>query len=141
MVATVSQQLREMCARSPQLWEVFQQEFKEELKAAKKDAKDARKGTHTRSLSRGCGDCALLCCDASCVGHRSCMLDVGTRYTQCPLLAYGKAAMAVCFGAVSSFDCSVWLWGQAVEPLSAAQALVVLATIGVNCKGVSRCGC
>jgi plasmid maintenance system antidote protein VapI len=44
LTATVSQQLKEQCSRSPQLWKELQQELTQELKAAKKDAKDARKG-------------------------------------------------------------------------------------------------
>jgi hypothetical protein len=46
LTATVSQQLKEQCNRSPHLWKEVQQELKQELKAAKKDAKDARKGAH-----------------------------------------------------------------------------------------------
>jgi hypothetical protein len=46
LTATVSQQLKEQCNRSPQLWKELQQELTQELKAAKKDAKDARKGAH-----------------------------------------------------------------------------------------------
>jgi hypothetical protein len=44
VAASVSQQLKERCAKSPQLWRELQQELKLELKAAKQDAKNARKG-------------------------------------------------------------------------------------------------
>lgn len=44
VTASVCQQLKEACARSPQLWRELQQELSEALDAAKKDAKQARKG-------------------------------------------------------------------------------------------------
>jgi len=42
--ASVSQQLKEMCNRSPQLWQELREELNQQLKTARRDAKDARKG-------------------------------------------------------------------------------------------------
>lgn len=50
VAATVSQQLKEQCAKSPLLWKELQQELKQELKAAKQDAKEARKGEGQGSM-------------------------------------------------------------------------------------------
>lgn len=44
LTASVSQQLKDMCNRSPQLWRERQEELNEQLKAARRDIKDARKG-------------------------------------------------------------------------------------------------
>lgn len=42
--ATVSQQLIELAAKSPQMWKETQQKLTEELKSAQKAARDAKKG-------------------------------------------------------------------------------------------------
>ncbi len=56
VVASVSQQLKEQCSKSPLLWKELQQELREELKTAKQEAKDARKGeAHWRSWGVDCG--------------------------------------------------------------------------------------
>jgi hypothetical protein len=61
VTATVSQQLKEQCSRSPQLWKELQLELTHELKAAKKDARDARKGACSGACSN-CGCCMAQRC-------------------------------------------------------------------------------
>lgn len=58
VTASVSQQLKEACARSPQLWRKFQQELSEALSAAKRDAKQARKGVCAVVRSM---ECVCIC--------------------------------------------------------------------------------
>jgi hypothetical protein len=47
--ATVAQQLVELAAKSPQMWKENQQKLTEELKAAQKEARDAKKGEAYRA--------------------------------------------------------------------------------------------